>query len=440
VKRAQRAPGYDATVAHTPAGSSRLPLDDGLDELDEAWLRSKPGAKWARAGAGVIPSWIADMDFPTPRPVRDALVALAEGGDLGYSSGTDMALLEEKWAARMATRYGWAPDGGHFRLFCDVVQAVQVAVDVTTSPGDGILLLTPSYPPLWRAIEDSGRRLLAVPALEAEAGWPFDLDLAEEQAGRAKLLLLANPHNPTGRVLSRLELLRLGDLVERHNLLVVADEVHADLVLTGGPHIPFASLSGDLGRRTVTLYSASKSYNLGGMRCAVAYIGPAEMERRLASFPSELFGRVSVAALVSTLASWTKPGDEWLDRCLARLRANRDIMAQWLTGAGAEAGVHGSPSEGTYLQWLDFRPAGLSDDPAAWLLENAKVMMGSGPHFGPGGPGFARLNFATTPAVLEEVLSRVHGAITGAEPSAALNTTAGTSPTVGTSRVRTSTQ
>lgn len=392
------------------------PLDDGFDELDEAWLRSKPGAKWAGAGAGVIPCWVADMDFPTPRPVREALVDLATGGDLGYASGNVPTLLEEKWRARMEARYGWAPERGRFRLFCDVVQAVQVMVDMATSPGDGILLLTPSYPPLWRAIEDSGRRLLAVPALETATGWAFDLDAATGQAPGAKMLLLANPHNPTGRVLSWPELARLAELVDRYRLLVVSDEVHADLVLNDRAHVPFASLSEEMAGRTVTLYSASKSYNLGGMRCAVAHIGPREVEERLAALPSEFLGRVSVAATTSTLACWTGPADAWLERCLSRLRANRDILGQWLSGPGAECGVRGFLPEGTYLSWFDFRPAGLGDEPGDWLLEHAQVKLSDGPHFGPGGAGFARLNFATTPGLLEEILSRMARAITDTAP------------------------
>ena len=195
---------YDAPVAKPPL-APRLPPDDGFDELDEAWLRAKPGAKWAKAGDGVIPCWIADMDFPTPRPVREALGALADAGDLGYASGDETVLLEEKWAARMADRFRWSPQGGRFQLFCDVVQAVQVLVDLTTSPGDGILLLTPSYPPLWRAIEDSGRRLLAVPAFETVEGWAFDLDLAEEKARRGQTLVARQPPQPdrAGACLSR---------------------------------------------------------------------------------------------------------------------------------------------------------------------------------------------------------------------------------------------
>jgi cysteine-S-conjugate beta-lyase len=393
--------------------SLRLPPGDGFDDLDEAWLRSKPGVKWARAGDGVIPCWIADMDFPTPPPVRQALADLVSTADLGYSTGDEQVWLEHNWAARMADRYRWHPRPALLRVFCDVVQAVQVVVDLVTSPGDGVLLLTPSYPPLWRAIEGPGRRLLAVPAFETRDGWAFDLDQAEEKAGRARLLLLCNPHNPTGRVLSGGELARLGEIVERNGLLVVSDEVHADLVLNGSVHVPFASLSDELAQRTVTLYSASKSYNLGGMRCAVAHVGPPEVSQKLAALPSDFLGRVSVAAVVSTLACWTSPGDEWLERCLSRLRANRDIIGQWLTGPGGERGVRGFPSDGTYLSWFDFRSAGLGDDPAEWLLENALVKMSPGPHFGPGGAGFARINFATTAGLLEEILSRVAKALDG---------------------------
>jgi len=386
------------------------PDDDGFDHLDEAWLRTRPGVKWAKAGAGVLPCWVADMDFPAPRPVSDALAHLAAGGDLGYRS-YEPAVLEGPWAARMESRYGWAPSRGRLRLFSDLVQAVQVVVHVATAPGDGILLLTPSYPPLLAAIEEQGRRLLAVPAVVTGTGWAFDMEVAEDLARQAKMLLLANPHNPTGRVLSAQELARLGDLVERHGLLVTSDEVHADLVLVDKAHIPFASLSEELANRTVTLYSASKSYNLGGMRCALAHIGPAEVERQLAGLPSDLLGRVSVAAVVSTLASWSPAGDAWLERCLSRLRSNRDMIGEWLAGAGATAGVQGPCPEGTYLSWLDFRPAGLADDPAAWLLEHARVMLSGGPAFGPGGAGFARLNFATTPGILAEILSRVADAL-----------------------------
>ena len=168
------------------------------------------------------------------------------------------------------------------RLFTDIVQATEALLYTTTSPGDGVLVLTPSYPPFLKAIEEMGRQLLPVPAVRAGSSWAFDLDAARQLAARpgARALLLVNPHNPTGRALRRDELLALGEVAEQHDLLVVSDEIHADLVLTGATHVPFASLSAPLADRTVTLYSASKAYNLGGLRCALGHVGSGAVGRQ----------------------------------------------------------------------------------------------------------------------------------------------------------------
>lgn len=384
------------------------PAGDGFDELDEAWLRSKGGAKWSAAGAGVLPCWVADMDFPAPAPVREALVRLATVADLGYPVAAAPAVLEQAWAGRVRDRYGWTPQGGRLRNFSNLVQAAQVFIEAGSSPGDGVMLMVPSYPPFVESVPAMGRKLVAVPAIADGAGWSFDLETAAARAAEARILLLVNPHNPTGRMLTREELEALAEMAERHDLLVISDEIHADLALTGRPHIPFASLSPELEARTVTLYSASKSYNLGGMACAVAHVGHAGMQRHLAALPSHLLGHVGRAGMTATLAAWSPTGDAWLERCLARLRANRLMLEAWLAapGAGAAAGVRGYAPEGTYLAWLDFRAAGLGEDPAHWLLDNARVMFGSGGSFGPGGQGFARLNFATSPGILAQILDR----------------------------------
>src|SRR5580658_1007112 len=156
------------------------------------------------------------MDFPTPGPVVQALVGLAQGRDLGYSTGREASLLEEKWAARMATRYLWDPAPGQLRVLTDTVQAVRVLIELASSPGDGVLLLTPSYPSFVGALEEMGRRLLPVQAVPGGANWAFDLATAAATAHEAKVLLLANPHNPTGRMLGRAELLALGEIAERN--------------------------------------------------------------------------------------------------------------------------------------------------------------------------------------------------------------------------------
>ncbi len=389
--------------------------DEGFDDLDEKWLRSKPGIKWGLAAPDVLPCWVADMDYPAPRPVRDALSQLAESGDLGYPRNDRAALLEEKWAARMAQRYAWSPAPGRLRVFFDLIQIVQIVTHLATSPGDGVLLFAPAYPPFPHTVESMGRRLLAAPVVDDGTGWSFDMETAADLAAQAKVLLLVNPHNPTGRRLARTELLALGDIGLRHNLIVISDEIHADLGLAGrAVHVPFASLSEELARRTLTLYSASKSYNLGGMGCAVAHIGHAGMRastRRLALSPAR-GGRsrrrdrhsgvlVAQRATPGWSAAW--PG----------CRTTAGSSGDWLAGEGAASGVHGYPPEATYLSWLDFRPAGLGDDPAAWLLEEARVMLSSGLSFGPGGPGFARLNFATSPGLLREILGRISAALAG---------------------------
>jgi cystathionine beta-lyase len=393
------------------AGGMNCPDDDGFDELPLAWLQARPGCKWAEAGPGVLPCWVADMDFPAPLPVRRALADLVSTGDLGYPTGDDPARVGERWAARMAARYGWAPAAGQVVLFTDLVQAAQVLLQVASAPGDGVLLFTPAYPPFLAAVTGMGRRLLAVPAVDEGDRWGFDLDAAARLAPDAAMVLLVNPHNPTGRMLSAEELGAVAELAERHDLVVVSDEIHADLSFEDRPHLPFGSLSAAAAARTVTLYSASKSYNLGGMRCAVAHVGHPGTRQALSRLPSRMLGGPGRAAIEATLASWTSDGDAWLERCLGRLGANRDKLSHWVAGAGAELGVRAHKPEATYLEWLDFRAAGLGDDPAAWLLSEARVMLSPGPSFGPGGAGFARLNFATAPGVLDDILGRVGAAL-----------------------------
>jgi len=403
--------------------SSRAPAGDAFDEIDLAHLRSRAGVKWSAAvaaGPDVLPAWVADMDYPPASVVGEALAGLAAGGDLGYGPPDETALVEERWAGRMASRFGWSPGPGLTTLFTDLVQAAQILLQLASGPGDGVLLLTPSYPPFVQSLDELGRRLVAVPAVEAvpptasaEGGWVFDWDEAWAGAGRAaaKVMLLVNPHNPTGRLLTREELEAAAELAEHHGLIVVSDEVHAELALTDRRHIPFASLGPEVAARTVTLYSASKAFNLGGMCCALAHVGPPELRRRLAAMPSHLRGRTSRAAIATTLAAWSPEGDAWLGRCLERLRDNRRLLGAWLSGAGGGAGVAGHLPEATYLAWLNFAGTALGADPAAWLLDNARVMLSSGPSFGPGGSGFARLNFATTPAILASVLDRVSTAL-----------------------------
>jgi cystathionine beta-lyase len=251
-----------------------------------------------------------------------------------------------------------------------------------------------------------GRRLVPVPVTAqrpGQDGWSFDpVRLSADVAATgARVLVLVNPHNPSGRSFSRAELDAVAAVAEERNLLVIADEVHADLTYPPAAHTPFGSLPG-AAERTVTLTSATKAFNLAGIRCAVAHIGSAAVRSAFAKLPPLMFGAVSAPGVAATLAAW-EHGDPWLDAVLGRLSANREIIAREL----GPLGIGYRPPDATYLAWLDCRGLGLPADPAAFFLSAAKVRLSPGPGFGPGGDGFARLNFATSEAVLTEICGRM---------------------------------
>jgi cystathionine beta-lyase len=375
-------------------------------ETDLSRLRSLTGIKWNYYGDDVLPAWVADMDLP-PAPVCvDAVRALLDRGDLGYNFAA-AARIPEVFAQREATRFGWTPDVESTRLFCDVLQAVELSLWAHTKPGDGVVLLTPVYHPFYSAIETAKCRLVDVP-LDAP-DWQLDAERVEAAIdATTRVLLLCNPHNPTGHALRTEELHALADIAERHDLLVISDEIWSDLVFAPERHIPFASVSPEAAARTVTITAASKAFNLAGMCCAVGHLGHKGVAAAVKALPRHLLGAVSSPGAEATLAAWTL-GDEWLDATRARLQANRDHLAARLARELPQVGF--TAPEATYLAWLDLRALGWGDDPAAVLLEKAGVGLSGGVQFGTAGAGFARLNFATTTELLDEIIDRIVRAV-----------------------------
>jgi cysteine-S-conjugate beta-lyase len=385
------------TPAETPA--DRRPLVG--TEIDR--LRSLTCAKWTWHEADVIPAWVADMDLP-PAPVAvEAVRALVDRGDFGYNMAAECRLAEA-FAEWQEANHGWRPDTERVRVFCDVMQAVEVAVWLQTQPGDGVVVFTPVYPPFLGTVSKSGRRIVECPLDPAE-GWRLDPERLSAVVDRGTTaILLCNPHNPTGRAFSREELTAIAEVAERHDLLVISDEIWADLRHPGATHIPMALISEEVAARTLTINAASKSFNVAGLRCAVAHLGHAGLAQSIASVPSHVFGAVSSLGAEATLAAWTA-GAPWLAETRVHLTAQRDHLATRLAEEVPAIGF-ASP-EATYLAWLDFRELGLGDDPAKRLLESARVALSSGLDFGPRGAGFARLNFATTREILDVILDRV---------------------------------
>ncbi|MFE5328248.1 MalY/PatB family protein [Embleya sp. NPDC056575] len=381
-----------------------------FDALDPDVLARRDGEKWAYAPEDTLSAWIGDMDFPIAPEIRAALIRRIDG-DLGYPvwfDGTEGAPLGEVFAARMKRRFGFAAEPTHLRLFTDVNQAMSAVLHLATRPGDAVVLHTPACPPFVDDLRRMDRPPLTVPIEEGLHGWTLDPDRVAatlDRAKRCRVLFLVNPHNPTGRVLRRDELEGLAELALRHDLLVISDEVHADLTHPPHLHIPFASLGPEVAARTVTVTSGSKAFNLAGIRCAAAHIGPPELRDAVDARRGLLFGQVGVLAVAALEAAWSE-GDAWLDEVRVLLDRNRRRLA-----AGLPEGIrHHSPEAG-FLAWLDCRPLGLGDDPYVFFRDHARVLLFSGPSFGPEGSGFARLNFATSAGVLDEILNRMHAAL-----------------------------
>ena len=381
-------------------------LDPLFDDLSIEDLRRRPGSKW-RVDPDVLPAWVADMDFPVAPVIADAIEHTVRHGDLGYPRWEDGHPLRAAFADRMRERYGWAVDVADVREHTDVVQAVQLLLHLGTAPGDAVAVHTPTYPPFHHTVGAMGRKRVDVPFLRTPAGWAANTaGLADAVAAHdCRALLLVNPHNPTGRVLTRDELGEIAAIAHRHDLLVISDEIHAELAFPPHEHVPFASLDADAAARTVTLTSASKAFNLAGLRCSVAHFGPRRLLALRDAEPTELYGAVSTLAVVAAVAAWRHRGD-WQERLLRVLDRNRRMVADAVASWAADPDPM---PEATYLYWFAADALGLGDDPVAEVLARARVLLSGGPIFGEDGRRYLRLNFATSAVILEDVLGRLAG-------------------------------
>lgn len=377
-----------------------------LDTLDPRLLQRRLSEKWETHPADVLPAWVAEMDFPLADPVRRVLARAVERHDVGYPIDPRRTGVLEAFAERMAERFGWSVEPAECALLTDVVQGLYVALGAFSEPGDGAVVPTPIYPPFLHAVSEMHRRMVECRAEAGSDRWEFDWSaLRREAPPSTRMLLLCHPHNPTGRVLSDAELETLAELACERDWVVVSDEIHADLVYPEHRHRPFASLGPEVAKRTITLDSATKAFNIPGLRCAVAHFGSPGLRQRFDAWvPPHVRGGLGLLGLYATREAW-RFGQPWLDAVMALLDRNRQRVLRFarseLPGARCFA------PEATYLAWLDLRALDLPETPARLLLREGRVALSDGRFFGDGFEGFARLNFATSPAILEQVLERV---------------------------------
>ncbi|MDX2677899.1 MalY/PatB family protein [Streptomyces soliscabiei] len=369
-------------------------------------LRCRTSMKWRTHPADVLPLWVAEMDVPLAEPVVRAVTEALALGDTGYPAGTAYA---EALAGFAAKRWGW--DGlavERTAIVPDVMLGVVEMLKLVTGPGDPVVVNPPVYPPFFQFVEHMDRRIAEAPL---DDDGRLDLDVLEEAYRRAvagggrAAHLLCSPHNPTGTVHTARELSAVAELAGRYGVRVVADEIHAPLTAPGVDFVPYLAVPG--AESGLSLMSASKGWNLAGLKAALAVAGP-EAAADLALLPEEVgHGPSHVGVLAHTAA--LREGTDWLDALLAGLDENRRLLAALL--AEHLPGVVHRPGEATYLAWLDCRALGLGDDPASVFLERGRVALSSGPDFGTGGAGHVRLNLATSPEILTEGVRRMARAV-----------------------------
>lgn len=362
--------------------------------------------KWRTYPADVLPLWVAEMDVPLAEPVVRAVTDALALGDTGYPAGTAYARALARFAAERWGWHGLAVE--RCAIVPDVMMGVVEMVRLVTGPGDPVVVNPPVYPPFFQFLAHMDRRIAQAPL---GADGRLDLGVLEEAYRRAvagggrAAHLLCSPHNPTGTVHTAEELAAVAALAERYGVRVVADEIHAPLTAAGVDFVPYLSVPG--AGSGLSLMSASKAWNLAGLKAALAVAGPGAAAE-LARLPEEVsHGPSHVGVLAHTAA--LSEGTAWLDALLAALDAHRLLLAELL--AEHLPGVRYRPGESTYLAWLDCRALGLGDDPAAVFLERGRVALSHGPDFGTGGAGHVRLNLATSPEILTEGVRRMAAAL-----------------------------
>ena len=382
-------------------------MSSWFDAVDLDRLRARRTVKWSLYGPDVLAAWVAEMDFDVAPVVRQALLDAVDREDFGYVAA-DLGALTGAAAGFLADRYDWRVSPTRIFPVADVLVGIGAALDVHVPRGVGVVVPTPAYPPFFEVVELTGRPVVPVPMLRTDVSDTLDLDAIDDRlSAGAGAVLLCNPHNPTGRVFTRDELTALATIVDRHGARVVADEVHASLVYDGARHVPYASVSETTAAHAVTVTSASKAFNLAGLKCAQVVTSNHEDATRWRDLRvHEVPGPTPIGIAASTAAY--AEGGAWLDALVAYLAANRDALGDLLAECLPDVGWH--PPTATFLAWLDCTALGHADL-ARVLLDRAGVAVSDGPPFGAGCEQMVRLNFATSSTLLERIVRAMGDAV-----------------------------
>lgn len=372
-----------------------LPLDQ---------LRQRSSTKWRTYGEDVLPLFVAETDFAPAPAITAALSRAVALGDTGYTPPDPG--IAAAYAGFAQRRYGWNVDPARVRTTCDVMMGVVEILRRVTEPGDRVIVTTPVYPPFFECVPEAGAVVERVPLRDTGTAWELDLVGIEAAfAGGARAILLCNPHNPTGTVHSRETLAALADLAARFGAVVVSDEIHAPLTHRDATFTPFLDASPVAARVGYAVVSASKAFNLAGLKCALMVTADDATSAVVRALPAEVEWRTGLFGAIAAVAAFSPESDEWLDAQLAALDANRLLLAE-LLAAHLPAARYRIPDAG-FLAWVDLSELGWGDNPAVKVLRDARVALHLGPLFGEEGRGHVRINFGCSPEVLREAVQRI---------------------------------
>ncbi|NLT25130.1 MAG: aminotransferase class I/II-fold pyridoxal phosphate-dependent enzyme [Microbacteriaceae bacterium] len=379
-----------------------------IPTLDE--LRDRRSEKWRAHPDDVLPMFIAEMDFALAPAVREALAEAVAAGDTGYIHGPDRSVFAA-FADFAADRWGWRPDPARMERSADVGVVIVETLRRVIEPGDGVIIMPPVYPPFWPNTEEAGGRVVEVPFVATDDGRGHRMDLAGVEralaSGEARAVLLCNPHNPLGVVHTRAELAELAEIVERHGGAVVSDEIHAPLVHSGVGFTPYLDVSDAARAHGIAAVSGSKAFNLAGLKWAAFVAASERTDAVLKSLPTSVGYRGGLFGELANRAAF-EDARGWLDEVRAAVERNFALLRRLVDELLPGCAVH--PAAAGYLAWLDLRALEWGDDPAAVALERARVALSNGPAFGAEGRGFARMNLACAPELVEEAVRRIAAA------------------------------
>lgn len=367
-------------------------------------LRRRTSEKWSAYPADVLPMFVAEMDFPLAPAIKSALQQALDIGDTGYVSSHDSGAAEA-FASYARAAWDWSPSPARMGYTTDVSVVIVESLRRLVSPGDGVVITPPVYAPFYELVPEGGGSVVEVPLLDDGETYTLDLDgIDRALAAGARGVLLCSPHNPVGLVHSRQTLVDLSQVVARHGGFVISDEIHAPLTHRGTAFTPYLTVSEEAREHGIAAESASKAFNLAGLKSALFVAESDPMTELIASLPEEVTARTGLFGLLATRAGFSS-GREWLERTLTTIEGNVALLERQL--AEKLPGVRLRRPKATYLAWLDMSALGWGEDPAHHAVEHAKVALSSGPSYGAQGAGYARMNLACAPSTIVEAVDRL---------------------------------